>query len=60
MDALSKQLDTLRTIVPEEKETDEFIRLLQVRRPLRMVFGHPALESVDRGGEGQQLFRNAV
>jgi type IV pilus assembly protein PilO len=29
MDALSKQLDTLRTIVPEEKETDEFIRLLQ-------------------------------
>jgi type IV pilus assembly protein PilO len=29
MDALNKQLDTLRTIVPEEKETDEFIRLLQ-------------------------------
>jgi Tfp pilus assembly protein PilO len=29
MDALSKQLDTLKTIVPEEKETDEFIRLLQ-------------------------------
>ena len=24
-----KQLDTLKTIVPEEKETDEFIRLLQ-------------------------------
>src|SRR5438046_5349472 len=29
MDALSKQLDTLKTIVSEEKETDEFIRLLQ-------------------------------
>jgi type IV pilus assembly protein PilO len=29
MDALSKQLETLKTIVPEDKETDEFIRLLQ-------------------------------
>src|SRR6516164_1235908 len=29
MDALSKQLDTLKTIVPEEKEADEFIRLIQ-------------------------------
>src|SRR6201995_617269 len=29
MDALSKQLETLRTIVPEEKEEDEFIRLVQ-------------------------------
>ncbi len=29
MDALNKQLDTLKTIVPEEKEVDEFIRLLQ-------------------------------
>src|SRR3979490_393067 len=29
MDALSKQLDTLKTIVPEEKEVDEFVRLLQ-------------------------------
>jgi type IV pilus assembly protein PilO len=29
MDALSKQLETLKTIVPEEKETDEFIRLVQ-------------------------------
>jgi type IV pilus assembly protein PilO len=29
MDALNNQLDTLKTIVPEEKETDEFIRLLQ-------------------------------
>jgi len=29
MDALSKQLDTLKTIVPDEKDTDEFIRLLQ-------------------------------
>src|SRR5271157_3666786 len=29
MDGLSKQLDTLKTIVPEEKEVDEFIRLLQ-------------------------------
>ena len=29
MEALSKQLETLKTIVPEEKETDEFIRLLQ-------------------------------
>jgi type IV pilus assembly protein PilO len=29
MEALNKQLDTLKTIVPEEKETDEFIRLLQ-------------------------------
>jgi len=29
MAALEKQLDTLKTIVPEEKEVDEFIRLLQ-------------------------------
>ena len=29
MDALSKQLETLKTIVPEEKELDEFIRQLQ-------------------------------
>jgi len=29
MDALSKQLDTLKTIVPEEKEVDEFIRQVQ-------------------------------
>src|SRR5277367_4626814 len=29
MDALNKQLDTLKTIVPEEKETDEFIRQLE-------------------------------
>jgi len=29
MVALNKQLDTLKTIVPEEKETDEFMRLLQ-------------------------------
>src|SRR5215469_10021636 len=29
MDALSKQLETLKTIVPEEKEEDEFIRLVQ-------------------------------
>src|SRR5215467_2313137 len=29
MDALSKQLETLKTIVPEEKEVDEFMRLLQ-------------------------------
>jgi Tfp pilus assembly protein PilO len=29
MDGLSKQLETLKTILPEEKETDEFIRLLQ-------------------------------
>ena len=29
MDALSKQLDTLKTIVPEDKEQDEFIRLVQ-------------------------------
>jgi type IV pilus assembly protein PilO len=29
MDGLSKQLDTLKTIVPEEKEVDEFIRLIQ-------------------------------
>src|SRR5579863_1798024 len=29
MDALNKQLDTLKTIVPEEKQTDEFIRLVQ-------------------------------
>jgi type IV pilus assembly protein PilO len=29
MDALSKQLETLKTIVPEEKEQDEFIRLVQ-------------------------------
>jgi type IV pilus assembly protein PilO len=29
MDALSKQLETLKTIVPEEKEADEFIRLMQ-------------------------------
>ena len=29
MAALEKQLETLKTIVPEEKELDEFIRLLQ-------------------------------
>jgi type IV pilus assembly protein PilO len=29
MDALSKQLETLKAIVPEEKEQDEFIRLVQ-------------------------------
>jgi len=29
MIALNKQLDTLKTIVPEEKQTDEFMRLLQ-------------------------------
>ena len=29
MDELNKQLDTLKTIVPEEKEADEFIRLIQ-------------------------------
>jgi type IV pilus assembly protein PilO len=29
MDALSKQLETLKTIVPEEKEADEFIRLIE-------------------------------
>src|ERR1700745_4527759 len=29
MDALNKQLDTLKTIVPEEKETDKFIRFFQ-------------------------------
>src|ERR1700751_1056202 len=29
MDALSKQLDTLKTIVREEKEVDEFIRQVQ-------------------------------
>ena len=29
MTALNKQLDTLKTIVPEEKQTDEFMRLLQ-------------------------------
>ena len=28
-EALQKQLDTLRAIVPEEKEVDEFIRILQ-------------------------------
>jgi type IV pilus assembly protein PilO len=29
MDALNKQLDTLKTIVPEEKEVDEFIRQVE-------------------------------
>src|SRR4029077_8842403 len=29
MAALNKQLDTLKTIVPEDKETDEFMRLLE-------------------------------
>jgi len=29
MNALNKQLETLKTIVPEEKETDDFMRLLQ-------------------------------
>ena len=29
MAALNKQLDTLKTIVPEEKETDEFMRLME-------------------------------
>jgi len=35
MDALNKQLDTLKTIVPEEKETDEFIRLCRAQRARR-------------------------
>src|SRR5579863_5824414 len=29
MNALNKQLDTLKTIVPEEKEADDFIRMMQ-------------------------------
>ena len=29
MNALNKQLDTLKTIVPEDKEADDFIRMLQ-------------------------------
>jgi len=29
MDALQKQMDTLKTIVPEDKELDEFMRLVQ-------------------------------
>ncbi len=29
MNALNKQLETLKTIVPEDKETDDFMRLLQ-------------------------------
>ena len=29
MAALEKQLDTLKTIVPEDKDVDEFIRLIQ-------------------------------
>jgi type IV pilus assembly protein PilO len=29
MAALNKQIDTLKTIVPEEKETDEFMRLVE-------------------------------
>jgi len=29
MEALQKQLETLKTIVPEEKELDEFMRLMQ-------------------------------
>lgn len=29
MDALQKQLETLKTIVPEDKEVDEFIRMIQ-------------------------------
>jgi type IV pilus assembly protein PilO len=29
MEALQKQLDTLKTIVPEEKELDEFMRMVQ-------------------------------
>ncbi len=29
MESLQKQLDTLKTIVPEDKELDEFMRLLQ-------------------------------
>ncbi len=29
MDALQKQLETLKAIVPEEKEVDEFIRMVQ-------------------------------
>jgi len=59
MDALSKQLDTLRTIVPEEKKTDEFIRLLQGAATASNV-DIRRLKALTRGGEGQQLFRNAV
>ena len=32
MDALSKQLETLKAIVPDEKEVDEFIRWCRERR----------------------------
>ncbi len=36
MDALSKQLETLKAIVPEEKEVDEFIGWYKarLRRPM--------------------------
>lgn len=46
MDALNKQLDTLKTIVPEEKEVDEFIRQVQGAASasnvqLRRLTAHP-------------------
>src|SRR6266571_320590 len=39
VEGLQKQLDTLKTIVPEEKETDEFIRLLQAAASASNVSG---------------------
>jgi len=55
MDALSKQLETLKTIVPEEKETDELSASAAgcggfVQR------GIAAAESQRRGSQGQRLF----
>ena len=47
MDALSKQLDTLKTIVPEEKEVDEFIHFL--------LFRHDRLQGVQLLGERVHL-----
>ncbi len=58
MDALSKQLDTLKTIVPEEKEVDEFIRQVQGAASASNVQIAPA----DRDEHRAQGFslRNAV
>ena len=58
MDALQKQLATLQTIVPEEKQTDQFILMIQSAAlssgvSIRSLTAKPvATEAL--------LFRNAV
>src|SRR6266853_1858179 len=58
MDALNKQLDTLKTIVPEEKETDEFIRLVRAQRSPEFLQLRRSLPSRVKPVLQQQVRRN--